>query len=276
MDRTIRTLSAVYPALGALIMAVAPYAASAQDSEKIPFADAEIFFELNNTDGDLGIHALIDGDGWKRLAIEDPDERKMLNVRVKGRLRRQGLTEIFFESAEPTFDELPPGVFFARFPEGEYEIAGTTLDGMELASEAELTHTIPAPANTRVNGLPTSDQCVDEDLITEIPDTGAITISWDPVMTSHPDVMGGGAGVQPPIPVEIHNYEVVVEVEAENPDPAGEPFDAVFSVELPPWETETTLPDEFFELGDEFKYEVLAREESFNQTAVESCIVLGD
>ena len=33
-------------------------------------------------------------------------------------------------------------------------------------------------------------------------------------------------------------------------------------------------PEEFIELGDEFKYEVLAREESFNQTAVESCIVL--
>jgi len=91
---------------------------------------------------------------------------------------------------------------------------------------------------------------------------------------SHPDATGGGAAVQPPIPVDINNYQVVVEVEAENPDPAGEPFDAVFSVELPPWATETTLPEAFFDLGDEFKYEVLVREESFNQTAVESCIVL--
>ena len=35
------------------------------NGEEIPFADADLFFELNNTDGDLGIHALIDGEGWK-------------------------------------------------------------------------------------------------------------------------------------------------------------------------------------------------------------------
>ena len=80
--------------------------------------------------------------------------------------------------------------------------------------------------------------------------------------------------MQPPIPVTIENYQVVVEVEAENPDPAGEPFEAIFSIELPPWETSATIPEEFIDLGDEFKYEVLAREESFNQTAVESCFVL--
>ena len=40
------------------------------------------------------------------------------------------------------------------------------------------------------------------------------------------------------------------------------------------WETAVTIPEEFTDLGDIFKYEVLAREESFNQTAVESCFVL--
>lgn len=281
MNRTNHTLSTVLSSLAALAMAIASPLAWADDDddddeEEIPFAEHEIFFELNNTDGDLGIHALIDGEGWRRLSIEDPNERKMLSVRVKGRLRRQGLTEIFFESAEPRFSELPPAIFFSRFPEGDYEIEGLTLDGLEMESESEITHTMPSPADTKVNGLSTSNQCEDEDLITEIPDTGGLTISWDPVTMSHPDAMGGGAGVQPPIPVVIVNYQVVVEVEAENPDPAGEPFDAVFSVELPPWETEATLPEQFFDLGDEFKYEVLAREESFNQTAVESCIVLVD
>ena len=46
------------------------------------------------------------------------------------------------------------------------------------------------------------------------------------------------------------------------------------SVIFPPDQTEITIPEEFTDLGDEFKYEVLAREESFNQTAVESCFVL--
>ena len=79
----------------------------AEDGEReIPFDVAQLFFELNDTDGDLGIHALIDGEPWKKLEIENPHERQMLSARVRGRLCRQGLTEIFFESAEPTFDEL--------------------------------------------------------------------------------------------------------------------------------------------------------------------------
>jgi hypothetical protein len=82
----------------------------------IEYDEAHIFFELNNSDGDLGIHSLIDGEEWRSLVIRDPDGRKMLNVNVKGRLRQQGLTEFFFESAEPVFDDLPPAEFFDRFP----------------------------------------------------------------------------------------------------------------------------------------------------------------
>ena len=131
--------------------------------EKIPFAVANIFFELNNTDGDLGIHALIDGEAWKELEIEDPRGREMLDIRVKGRLRRQGLTEIFFESAEPTFDDLSPRRFFRRFREGVYEIEGETLDGVELESTAELTHVMPAPPEPTVNGEPMAVQCDEEE-----------------------------------------------------------------------------------------------------------------
>jgi hypothetical protein len=36
-----------------------------------------------------------------------------------------------------------------------------------------------------------------------------------------------------------------------------------------------TVPAEVIALGDEFKFEILAREQSFNQTAIESCFVLG-
>jgi hypothetical protein len=43
------------------------------------------------------------------------------------------------------------------------------------------------------------------------------------------------------------------------------------SVILPPGVTSMKIPDEFIALGDGFKYEVLVREESFNQTATESC-----
>ena len=269
------------PGLAALIAvsvvltlgAVAPGLAGDDDENGIPFAEAELFFELNNTDGDLGIHALIDGDAWKKLQIEDLRERKMLKVRVSGRLRRQGLTEIFFESAEPTFDQLAPARFFRRFPAGEYEIEGLTLEGDELESEVELTHVMPAPPVTGVNGEPEAQVCDDEDPDFDAPEVSApITVEWAEVTMSHDDAEGGGAGVQPPVEVEIHNYEVVVEVEFELD--GGEEFASVFSIILPPGETSVTLPEELVGLGDEFKYEVLAREASFNQTATESCFLL--
>ena len=245
----------------------------ADDEEvEIPFSEAEIFFELNNTDGDLGIHALIDGEAWKNLKIEDPKDRRMLNIRVNGRLRRQGLTQLSFESAEPTFDELLPEDFFRRFPEGQYEIEGETLEGDELESETELSHIMPAPAEPTVNGEPLAVQCDPDEPGFDAPVvSGPVTISWPPVTMSHPDPLGGGAGVQPPVPVTIRNYEVVVETDVEV---NGEELTTKISVILPPEETSVTIPAEFLALSDEFKYEVLAREESFNQTAVESCFVL--
>lgn len=251
-------------ALVALILgAGAPGAwAEDDDDEEIPFDEAHLFFELNDTDGDLGIHALIDGDAWKKLEIEDPNERRMLNVRVTGRLKKQGLTEFFFESAEPTFDELAPADFFKRFPEGTYEIEGETLDGEELESEVELSHVMPAPADgITLSGMAINLDDVDCDDPSTIPSVaGPVTIAWDAVTMSHPNADGGGAAVQPPVPVTIHNYQVVVEVE-----------DSELSVILPPDVTSMTIPPEFLDLGDEFKYEILAREENFNQTAVESC-----
>ncbi len=242
------------------------------DDNEIPFAEAFIFFELNNTDGDLGIHGKIDGEAWKQLKIEGPDENQLLKARLQGILKKQGLTEIFFESAEPTFDELNPVDFFSRFPEGFYEIEGLTLDGKELESETLVTHTMPAPAEPLVNGQTAALQCdaekpgYDATLV-----DSPTTISWAPVTMSHPDPMGGGAAVQPPIPVFIINYEVVVETTLALAN--GQEFDTKFSAILPPDTTEITIPDEFLSLGNEFKYEVLAREESYNQTAVESCFV---
>lgn len=238
------------------------------DEEELEFEEAEIFFELNDTDGDLGIHALIDGEGWKRIEMEGP-RGSLLKVRAKGGIRRQGLTEFFFESAEPTFDELDPRTFFRRFPEGEYGVEGLTVDGQEIRGETVVTHAIPAPAVVTVNGSPFDDDC-DDDLFSAAV-SAPVTIDWEPVSLSHPDADGPGAGVQPPVPVEIVNYQLVVEAELELD---GEEFVSVYSLVLPPDVTSATVPDALLGLTDEFKYEVLAREASYNQTAVESCFVL--
>ncbi len=267
MDHKYRIL----PALIALALAGPALAQDEdEDEDELEFDETEIFFELNDTDGDLGIHALIDGDAWKRLVMERPDGRRQLNVKVIGGLRRQGLTEFFFESAEPTFDELDPATFFARFPAGEWEVEGVTIDGEEIEGETELTHVMPAPAVVTINEDGAYDTDCDDDEFTEV--SAPVTISWEPVTMSHPDADGPGAGVQPPVPVEIVNYQVVVEAEFELD--SGEEFASVYSVILPPGVTSVSVPAELLELTDEFKYEVLAREASYNQTAVESCFAL--
>jgi hypothetical protein len=224
------------------------------------FAEAKIFLELNHTDGDLGIHALVDGDAWKSLEIEDPNEREILTVSVKGRLGRQGLTELFFESDEPSFDELRPEEFLRRFPEGLYEIEGITLDGRELESTVRLTHVLPAPAeNIRISGQMAAPNC-DADVLPVVSDP--VIIQWDRVTQSHPDI-----GKSDPA-IKIDGYQLVVERE--------EPTLLVFSVDLPPETTGIQVPREFIALGKEFKFEVLVREAGGNQTVVESCFLIQD
>ena len=44
------------------------------------FSEAGIFFELNDTEGDLGIHSSIDGGAYSRLTITDPRRHTILNV----------------------------------------------------------------------------------------------------------------------------------------------------------------------------------------------------
>ncbi len=251
-----------------------------ENDEEIPFDEARLFFELNDTDGDLGIHAKVDGGPWRRLSMEDPNERRILGIEARGRLRRQGLTEIFFESAEPPFESdepgeaLPPEIFFRRFPEGTYEIEGVSLDREELESEVELTHVMPAPPVVTVNALPMAEQCDDEEPGYDAPSlTPPVVIAWVPVTESHPDPDGGGAGVQPPVPVTIKNYEVVVETDLEID---GEEFTTVMHAVVPADITEMSIPAEFLAQSDSFKYEILAREESDNQTAVESCFEIAE
>ncbi|MCI0529083.1 MAG: hypothetical protein L0Y56_16730, partial [Nitrospira sp.] len=48
----------------------------------------------------------------------------------------------------------------------------------------------------------------------------------------------------------------------------------VLSVDLPPGVTSLEVPESFTNLGEEFKFEILVREKSGNQTAVESCFEL--
>lgn len=251
MKTTTKT-SLVAGMLGAGAIALVP-AVSAD--EELEWDVAELFFELNNTDGDLGIHANIDGGPWKRLTIEDVKEKKILNIRANGRLRRQGMTQLEWESAEPTFDELTPAQFFRRFPEGTYEIEGMTLDGEELESEVELSHVLAAPpGNITVNGQEAAEDC-DSPILPVV--TTPVFIDWDPVTESHPEI--GTPGVD----VEISRYQFFVERD-----------EIKLSVDLEPDVTEFPVPDAFLNDGGVWKYEIIARTQGGNNTAVETCFYL--
>lgn len=249
-SKTIMSLTTV---LGCSVGLVS-LSASASDDE-IPWDEAELFFELNNTDGDLGIHANIDGGPWTRLTIEDTRGRKILRINARGRLRRQGMTQLEWESAEPTFDELTPQEFFARFPEGTYEIEGRTLDGEELESEVEISHVMAAPvSNITVNGMAAAESC-DEPILPQV--MLPVMVDWDEVTVSHPEI-----GI-PDAPVEISRYQFFVERD-----------DVKISVDLDSDVTEFPIPDAFLSEPGVWKYEIIARTEGGNNTAVETCFDL--
>jgi hypothetical protein len=140
-------------------------AADAEDAAAaagVPFADAELFFELNATDDDLGLQLFVDSDdGWKRAKLLDPDRREMLLFQAEGRLSRLGITELRFESAEPSPEEV-----LALFPPGEYRFRGRTVEGDFLTGSATLSHDFPAePTFTPADG--------------EVVDARNTVVEWD-------------------------------------------------------------------------------------------------
>jgi len=147
------------------------------------------------------------------------------------------MTELFFEGAEPSLDEFPLADLLARFPEGEYEIVGRTVDGQLLESDMIFSHAIPAgPTVSAVVGPGNS-----------------LVISWTPVTSPPPGF--------PARPINIVGYQVIV-------DP--------FQVTLPATATSVTVPPEFVaSLASGVQpYEVLAIEASANQTLTEGTFVI--
>ncbi len=114
------------------------------EMDEVALDDAKMIIEFNSTDEDVGIQVFLDGEAWKEMVIFTPDERRIFKVRGEGSVKGLGLTELFFESEEPSLDELPLEEFLALFPEGEYEFEGVTVDGIELEGAATFTHVIPA------------------------------------------------------------------------------------------------------------------------------------
>ncbi len=236
----------------ALSVAVAAPPSWADEGE---FKELRPIIEINATDGDAGFQVFIDGEEWRQVRIEDPNGQLVYEVTGSGSVQTQGLTENFFESAEPTCDELPLSAFLDRFPAGEYVFTGMTIRGDQLEDAADLTHALPAaPENLSPDGVGGVDPA-------------GVTITWtagDGLGKCPPD----GVTIEPPGDVELFGYEVIVE--RDDPEP-----EIGFTAVVPASVTSLTLPPQFVQAGAVYKFEIIAIEvreddEKGNQTVVES------
>jgi hypothetical protein len=250
MERT-RATKAIGLAIGALAIGVAALVgiASAKpdrgddrraSAKPLRLDEATMIIEVNATDGDAGLQVFLDGEPWSEMAVFDPRGRKLLDVDATGKLNRFGMTELFSESHEPEFAELPLREFKQRFPAGSYRFRGTTVEGRGLVGRARVSHDTPAGPEIIT---PAAGATVSE--------AGAVA-SWS-------------AGAQP-AGVDLVGYRVIVERE----DPLR-----VFNADLPASMTSVTIPAEFLEPGVEYKLELQAIERSGNQTISELTFTSG-
>jgi hypothetical protein len=235
MDRraTLFLLTALSLVFGIAAASPSPRATQAP-SKSIRLDEATMIVEVNATDGDAGLQVFLDGEPWRRMTVSAPDGREILAVNTRTRLRNHGLTEIFSESTEPSFKELPLRKFKRLFPEGRYTFRGVTIEGDRLAGKARLSHDIPDGPQI----LSPADGST-------VP-AGIAVAAWNPV----PEPAG----------IDVVGYRAIVEREG--------PL-RVFSVDLPASVTSVTIPEEFLEPGTEYKLEVQAIERGGNQTLTE-------
>ena len=131
-------------ALSVVLVAMVGFLGAAQQSRAEKFSDARIRFELNASAGDGGIQINVDATGWNRLEVFDPSGQKIFDVFGSHSVGVTGVTELFFESAEPSFEDLPLDQLLIRFPAGNYRFEGVTVDGARLTGSATLSHSLPA------------------------------------------------------------------------------------------------------------------------------------
>lgn len=204
----------------------------------VELGDARLKFEINSTAEDGGVQVFLDAEPWKSMAIFDPNGRKIFRSTTRGSIGKQGGTELFLESGEPEFSEQSLEELLELFPEGNYQFIGRGLEGEILFGTAMLTHTIadgPVLVSPLEGGSP-----VDPD--------NAI-VQWEPV--------------EDPNGVPIIAYQVLV-VQLESDFPAIPKV--TLDIMMPANATSLKVPPGFLLPDTDYEWEVLAIEESGNQT----------
>jgi hypothetical protein len=192
---------------------------------------ATMIVEVDATKGDAGVQFFLDGEPWRSMAVSGPNGRALLEIDAQGRLKNWGLTELFSESNEPPFAEVPLAEFKQTFPEGRYTFLGETVEDDKVVGSAMLSH--------------------------DIPDGPKITGPADGETVARKGVVVRWSGPPEPPGIEIVGYRVIVTRE--------EPL-RVYSVDLPASATKVPIPAAFLDPGTEYELEIQAIEESGNQT----------
>jgi hypothetical protein len=193
---------------------------------------SRVYFEFNSTANDLGVHVSLDGEDWKELAIVNPNELTIFEVEGKGPYADLGMTELFFEGAEPNLADVPLGDLLAMFPEGAYRFSGRTVEGDPISGTGTLTHAIPAGPTVSAS----------------LGSGNSLMISWSAVTSPPPGF--------PAKPINIVGYQVIV---------------GTFQVTVPATTFSVTVSPEFVASlpSGANPFEVLAIEAGGNQTITE-------
>lgn len=215
----------------------------------IPLKEAKLNIEHNDKDKDTGFQGFLDSEGWNHITVTGPDG-KVLDFKAEGELGQLGLTELFFETVEPENADVPIDEVLETLPEGEYTFKGSAIEAGEkqgtTIGTALLTHDIPEGPELLT---PEEDE--------EVPADEDLLVSWSPV-----DKTIDGSDVN------IIAYQLIIEKD-EDPDPhmIGK---MGLSIYLPSDVTEISIPEEFLEPVTDYAWEVLAIEESGNQSIMSS------
>jgi len=237
-------------------------AADGGRGEAEPFKVANIHFETNASACDMGIQIGFDTDGVTSGWVRNPNGRRVYSfASADGMKATGGQTEGFLEGVEPQITELleQPELecersdeegeisleqLFRAWPAGEYTFKGRAKGGA-FKDQAELTYQIPAGPVITAPVEPDNDEVSADD---------PLEITWDAV---------GEDAILPELgKVTIDGYHVVV-VET------GAEALPQIDVDLPADATSVTVPAEYLKPGTVYQFEVLASEESGNQTITE-------
>jgi len=241
MIQRMRTLGLIAVAMATLLAGSTARADRDRDegtAGRVPFKDARLKIEANDTDGDAGVQVFLDSDPWRLFEIYDPSGRRLFRSTTGGIFSKQGGTELFMESGEPSFDEVPLDEFLARFPEGRYRFRGLGVEGEEFFGTATFTHNIPA--GPLLVGPHEGGPLVDPN---------NAVVSWEPVA--------------PPNGSPIIAYQVLV-VLSDTGLPALPKIS--LDVMMPPTATSLAVPPGFLRRNTLYEWEVLSIEAGGNQT----------